>query len=77
MLGVVAAEYLLGIVPKGTHDWNKFIDPMKLIKDAEGLGLELIHLQGTEYDLIRNKMKYSKSTDVTYLIAFRNKNNEV
>lgn len=73
MLGVVAAEYILGIVPKGTHDWNKFVHPMNLVKEANILGLELVDLQGTEYDPIRNKMNYTKGTDITYLIAFRKK----
>ncbi len=63
----------MGIVPKGTHDWNKFINPYELIKICERNGLELIHLQGAEYDYCRNEMKYSKNLDINYIIAFRNK----
>lgn len=73
LLGVVAAEYVLGLVPKGTHDWKKFINPLDLINKCERSGLELIHMQGAEYDPIFNTMKYSKNTDINYLISFRNK----
>jgi 2-polyprenyl-6-hydroxyphenyl methylase/3-demethylubiquinone-9 3-methyltransferase len=67
------AEYVLGIVPKGTHDWNKFINPLDLINKCEKAGMELIHLQGAEYELLRNEMKYSKNTEINYLVSFRNK----
>ena len=73
ILGVCVAEYILGLVTKGTHDWEKFINPMDLINRSERNGLELIHLQGVEYDVLRNAMKYSKNTDINYLVSFRRK----
>lgn len=73
MLGICFAEYVLNIVPQGTHDWNKFIEPMSLIKKCEEIGFSLIHLQGAEYDILHNEMKFSKSTDINYLVAFRKK----
>ena len=73
IFGVCVAEYILGLVPKGTHDWEKFINPMDLISRCERNGLELIHLQGAEYDLLKNEMKYSKNLDINYLVSFRNK----
>ena len=73
IFGIVFAEYILRIVPTGTHDWNKFIEPMNLIKKCESFGVELINLQGAEYNLLKNEMKYSKNTDINYMVSFRNK----
>lgn len=72
-LGVFMAEYIINIVPKGTHDWNKFIEPSNLIEKCEQNGFDLIHLQGAEYDYFRNEMKFSMKNDVNYMVSFRKK----
>jgi len=69
-LGIIAAEYLLGWVPKGTHDWNKFIKPSTLsayIRSAGGLPLSQ---KGLIFNPLKNKFKMSDTDlDVNYFIT--------
>jgi len=69
-LGIIAAEYLLGWVPKGTHDWNKFIKPSTLsayIRSAGGLPLPQ---KGLIFNPLKNKFKMSDTDlDVNYFIT--------
>ena len=61
-LAIVAAEYLLGLLPKGTHRYEKLIRPSELADAARAAGLELGDLTGISYNpLTRN---FSLSTDV-------------
>src|SRR5262249_34144357 len=49
-LGVVAAEYVLRWVPRGTHDWRKFIRPSALARALRTAGLALADLTGLAFD---------------------------
>lgn len=69
-LAVLGAEYVAGILPKGTHDWNKFITPEELFMLAEGTGLELEQLAGMVLNPLTGRWMLSSSSDVNYIAYF-------
>ena len=69
LLGIVAAEYVLGWLPRGTHDWNRFIKPLDLKAALERSGLHVTGLQGIAFDVARWDWKLSSDTDVNYMIV--------
>ncbi len=68
-LGIVAAEYLLRWVPKGTHQWSKFLEPAELSEHLEKNGLHLQSLKGLSLDPFTNTWKLSDDLDVNYLLS--------
>jgi 2-polyprenyl-6-hydroxyphenyl methylase / 3-demethylubiquinone-9 3-methyltransferase len=62
-LGIVAAEYILNWVPRGTHDWKKFIRPSELAGHVRALGLTPENISGLVYDPVRGDFRISE-TDV-------------
>lgn len=67
---IIAAEYILGILPKQTHDYNKFIKPSELNNIALALDLKLIDLQGMHYNPWQAQAYLCKDVGVNYLMAF-------
>lgn len=70
-LGIVAAEYLLRWVPRGTHDWKKFIRPSELAGWLRRNGLVLDDLQGVGYDMARGEFHPDRDTSVNYVMTAR------
>lgn len=70
-LGIFTAEYLLNLVPKGTHDFKKFIKPAELRKLLTANGLEIIALNGIDYNPLTANFGLSNNTDINYLVACR------
>lgn len=70
-LGIFTAEYLLNFVPKGTHDFKKFIKPAELRKLLTANGLEIIALNGIDYNPLTANFGLSNNTDINYLVACR------
>lgn len=72
LFAIVGAEYLLNLLPKGTHDYSKFIRPSELIGAARRNRLQLIEMSGLTYNPISRVYRLN-ATDVTvnYLVAFR------
>lgn len=70
-LAIVAAEYLLKMVPKGTHHYNGFIKPSELMRDARQAGLYLQQLKGFEYNPLRKTYFLSDNTSVNYMLSTR------
>lgn len=68
LLGVVAAEYLLNLVPKGTHDHNKFIRPSELITMIERQGLIVRDIKGLHYNPLSQSAWLNQKPDVNYLL---------
>ncbi len=68
-LGVIAAEYIMKIVPKGTHEYNKFIKPSELRKLVTNAGLEVIALSGMTYNPITQNAQLSNDIDINYLMG--------
>jgi len=68
---IVGAEYLLGLVPKGTHEYERFIKPSELNRWARAAGLELVDLAGISYDPLGDKFSLGDDVDINYLAHFR------
>lgn len=68
MLAVLTGEYLLKLLPKGTHQYEKFIRPSELVSWCSEQGLELNDLAGMQYNPLLNRCSLTKQVDVNYLI---------
>ncbi|OMH30910.1 bifunctional 2-polyprenyl-6-hydroxyphenol methylase/3-demethylubiquinol 3-O-methyltransferase UbiG [Motiliproteus sp. MSK22-1] len=69
LLAIVGAEYLLNMVPRGTHDHSKFIRPSELAKWCRESGLQPGEMTGMTYNPLTKKYKLnSKDVDVNYLL---------
>lgn len=72
LLGVVAAEYVLGWVPPGTHDWNRFVRPSELVRGLETRGFRATDLAGMVFSPLRGCFVLSRDRlGVNYLLAAR------
>jgi 2-polyprenyl-6-hydroxyphenyl methylase / 3-demethylubiquinone-9 3-methyltransferase len=69
---IVGAEYFLGLLPRGTHDYEKFIKPSELVGAARGSGLELVEMIGLTYSPLTKVYRLVKGdVSVNYMVAFR------
>jgi 2-polyprenyl-6-hydroxyphenyl methylase/3-demethylubiquinone-9 3-methyltransferase len=71
LLAIVAAEHLLQMLPKGTHDYKTFIKPSELSQSARAAGLELQGMVGIEYNPFNKHFSLGKDIDVNYIAAFK------
>ncbi|MEF3075543.1 bifunctional 2-polyprenyl-6-hydroxyphenol methylase/3-demethylubiquinol 3-O-methyltransferase UbiG [Methylobacter sp. Wu1] len=71
LLAIVAAEHVLRMLPKGTHDFKTFIKPSELSQSARSAGLELQGMVGIEYNPFTKRFSLGNDIDVNYLAAFR------
>jgi len=71
LLAIIAAEYVLGIVKRGTHTYRKFIKPSELDRWAANSGLTLCDLTGLQYNPVLKKKRLGGKTTVNYLMHFR------
>lgn len=71
LLGIFAAENLLDLVPKGTHTYDKFIQPSELDQMARQVGLQLRDGSGIKFNPILNQYGLSDNLDVNYLLAYQ------
>lgn len=67
-LAIVAAEYVLKLIPRGTHDYAKLIRPSELETWARSAGLELQDLSGLQYNPLLQTMSVGGGVDVNYLM---------
>jgi 2-polyprenyl-6-hydroxyphenyl methylase / 3-demethylubiquinone-9 3-methyltransferase len=68
LFAILGAEYILKMLPKGTHDYQKFIRPSELAQKARDALLELNTLTGMTYNLLTKKYSLSDNVDVNYLM---------
>jgi 2-polyprenyl-6-hydroxyphenyl methylase / 3-demethylubiquinone-9 3-methyltransferase len=68
-LAIVGAEYVLRWLPRGTHQWDKFVTPNELEIAMEQTGLQVIGEQGVIYNLLADRWQLSSNTDVNYMLA--------
>jgi 2-polyprenyl-6-hydroxyphenyl methylase/3-demethylubiquinone-9 3-methyltransferase len=73
LFAIIGAEYVLNLLPKGTHDYAKFIKPSELAQSCRNAGLNLIDLTGMSYNPITKAYWLGKDTDVNYMVACRGK----
>ncbi|HET9025661.1 MAG TPA: bifunctional 2-polyprenyl-6-hydroxyphenol methylase/3-demethylubiquinol 3-O-methyltransferase UbiG [Burkholderiaceae bacterium] len=70
-LAIVGAEYVLNLLPRGTHEYAKFIRPSELIAHARAAGLELHEMTGMQYNPFSKTTTLGPDADVNYLVACR------
>ena len=68
---IIAAEYLLGLVAKGTHNWQRFINPADLARLCRQAGLNITATSGLTYNPLTRRYRLCQRTDVNYMIACR------
>ena len=68
LLAVIGAEYVLKMLPKGTHDYAKFIKPSELTRWSKSVGLEPQELIGLTYNPITQRYSLGRDTSVNYLL---------
>lgn len=71
LLAILAAEHVLQMLPKGTHDFKTFIKPSELSQSARASGLELQGMVGIEYSPFTKRFSLGKNIDVNYIAAFK------
>jgi 2-polyprenyl-6-hydroxyphenyl methylase/3-demethylubiquinone-9 3-methyltransferase len=70
LLAIVAGEYLLRLLPRGTHEYERLIRPAELARWARGAGLSLADLAGIELNPFTGHAAVSRSVTVNYLACF-------
>ena len=70
-LAIVGAEYLLKMLPRGTHEYAKFIQPSELAAACRHAGLDVLHTRGMQYNPVTGRYWLSGDTSVNYLFATR------
>jgi 2-polyprenyl-6-hydroxyphenyl methylase/3-demethylubiquinone-9 3-methyltransferase len=71
LFAIVGAEYILNWLPKGTHDWNKFLKPNEIISTASNYQLALKDTVGFKFNIFLREWQKSKDTDVNYAVSFK------
>ncbi len=70
-MAIIGAEYIAQVLPRGTHEYLKFIRPSELARWGRAAGLELIDLCGIAYNPLTRAFRLSPNTNVNYLAHFR------
>lgn len=68
LMAVVGAEYILNLLPKGTHEYAKFIKPSELARYVREAGLDVEELIGMNYNPLNKVYSLGRDTDVNYLM---------
>jgi 2-polyprenyl-6-hydroxyphenyl methylase/3-demethylubiquinone-9 3-methyltransferase len=68
-LAIVGAEYILGWLPKGTHQWEKFISPEELERWSADNGLSVVDRSGVSYSPLTGEWRRARDLDVNYMIV--------
>ena len=69
MFAIVGAEYLLKLLPRGTHEYAKMIRPSELAAHCRAAGLDLRHTRGLEHNPLTQRYWLSADTSVNYMLA--------
>lgn len=70
-LAIVAAEHVLGLIPKGTHQFAQFIRPSELSRAAMAAGLQLVEMKGLHYNPILKNARLNDDLAVNYFLVAR------
>ena len=71
LFAIIGAEYVLNLLPRGTHDYAKFIKPSELARMARRAGLDAEDLIGMTYNPITKVYSLGSDSDVNYIMAYR------
>ena len=64
------AEYVLRLLPRGTHDWRRFVTPAELARLGRGAGLRMADSAGMEFDPLRRRWSIGRDLAINYIAAF-------
>jgi 2-polyprenyl-6-hydroxyphenyl methylase/3-demethylubiquinone-9 3-methyltransferase len=70
-VAIIGAEYIARVLPRGTHEYLKFIRPSELARWGRDAGLDLIDLTGITYNPLTRAFRLSPNTDINYLAHFK------
>ena len=70
-VAIIGAEYIARVLPRGTHEYLKFIRPSELARWGRAGGLKLMDLTGITYNPLTRAFRLSPNTDVNYLAHFK------
>ena len=68
LLAIVGAEYVLRWLPRGTHDWRRFLRPSELTAHLRRAGLEVREMTGVTYNPLNAAWRLSRDLDVNYMV---------
>jgi 2-polyprenyl-6-hydroxyphenyl methylase / 3-demethylubiquinone-9 3-methyltransferase len=71
LFAIIGAEYILKLLPKGTHEYTKFIKPSELVAFTRQAGLEMLGMKGLSYNPLTQVYSLSDDVDVNYMISVR------
>jgi 2-polyprenyl-6-hydroxyphenyl methylase/3-demethylubiquinone-9 3-methyltransferase len=71
LLAILGAEYVLNLLERGTHTYERFIKPSELARWARAAQLEVVDIAGLAYDPLQNKARRSSNVDVNYMMRLR------
>ncbi len=71
LFAIVGAEYVLRLLPRGTHEYARFIRPSELTRDCRAAGLQVEDITGMTYNPLTRRYSLGRDVDVNYLIACR------
>lgn len=71
VFAILGAEYVLNLLPRGTHEYAKFIRPRELAGFARSAGLDLLELRGLRYNPFTRRFALNDDTGVNYMMACR------
>ena len=71
LFAVIGAEYVLKLLPRGTHDYERFVKPSELARWCRDAGLDLQASRGMEYNPLTRRFRLTDDTSVNYLLACR------
>ncbi len=71
LFAIIGAEYILRLLPKGTHEYAKFIKPSELVRFTRAADLEILGMKGLGYNPITQVYSLNDDVDVNYMIAVR------
>ena len=71
LFAIIGAEYILNMLPKGTHDYAKFIKPAELVRMTRNTGLDLVSMIGMSYNPLTKVYSLGDDTSVNYMIHLR------
>lgn len=71
LMAVVGAEYVLNMLPRGTHTYDRFIRPSELSRWARAAGLSVLDIAGLAYDPIRHTARRTDDVSVNYMMHLR------
>jgi len=69
LLAIIGAEYVLGWLPRGTHDWNRFVTTDELVRYLANAGFGEPEMSGIIYDVMADDWRLGPDTDVNYIAA--------